>query len=238
MASFTTEEANDTANLTANNFECEVNTTQVDIPLFLSCTCLSLLVCLVAFIIYIIIRKKMLFNKTSQPDRDTTKHWIHFNFILSFIIRDVTIVTTLFLSIAQFQFSNLQARTQTRKAFHVYAVIANFCWMFLEGFWLFAGVSFPNNYKQFFHMKITTCLIGWLTPAVLVSIWTVSESIHPHTETGNHFQEVPGIICILAPIYAILLLNLGMMIKVLHSLKHILQSERDKSEAAEKDTDL
>ena len=222
------EKANDTANLTANNFECEVNTTQVDIPLFLSCTCLSLLVCLVAFIIYIFIRKKMLFIKTSQPDRDTTKHWIHFNFILSFILRDVTIVTTLFLLHAQFNFSNLQARTHARTAFHVYAVIANFYWMFLEGFWLFVGVSFPNNYRQFSHMKIKTCLVGWLTPAVLVSIWTVSESIHPHTEMGNHFQEVPGIICILAPIYAILLLNLGMMIKVLRRLKDMLQSEQQK----------
>ena len=213
---------NCTASNVMNN-TCFVEMQTVHHSLFLAGTCISMIACLAAFLVYIIIRNRI-FRKGTQLDKDETKHWIHCNFILSFIIRDFAIMYVLFHSVTN------TALYLSKVGFYCYifAIIANFYWMFAEGLWLHLGVFLPNKYKQFNFMKVKVCLVSWLLPGLLIAVWATAETYRFHRECespSDVFWELPAILCILIPIYLLLFLNLIMMIKVLYHFGYMLRGE-------------
>ncbi len=207
--------------------KCVSDISKIRYPLYLSCSCLSIIACLAALIIYILIRKTVLFDTTTSPDgqgTNATKHWIHFNFLISFVMRDLAfiIILSLYIDRGPLWSSNLRAK-RLQEAFHVYVNNSYFYWMFVEGLWVFLGVYKTMEFTQYKHTKVKTCIVGWVTPAVLTFIWSMIQEFR-HSEQAN-FWEPSSLVCILGPIYLIILLNLLMMVYVLYRLRILLHRD-------------
>ncbi|XP_072013033.1 corticotropin-releasing factor receptor 1-like [Amphiura filiformis] len=213
------------------NNTCQLNTMKVHHPLFLFGTCVSITTCLAAFFVYIMIRDKIFRTTAQLLDRDDTKHWIHCNFILSFLIRDFAIV---FVVSHVIQIKEIPGFSGVGIYFYLFTIIANFYWMFAEGLWLYFGVSLPNDFKKFRFMKTKMCLVGWWLPVSLVSVYAIikeTEKLRQNNvqmddcNSPNPFWELPAIFCILIPVYFVVLLNLMMMIRVLLHFGYLLRRE-------------
>ena len=210
--------------------KCEEIIALIEFPIHLTLTCISIATCVATFYVYFSIRKKI-FTRQAVVERHDTKHWIHFNFIISFIFRDIAILIAMVYqksgkSILQTE-NPLAAYT-----FYIYINIANFYWMFDEGLWLYLGVFFDTSFKHFSHMKVKLCLIGWLLPGFLMSVWAATEAIMYRvdnrtmwTPLEKGFWEPASVVCILVPVYLILVVNLMMMIRILHRFRNKIRCE-------------
>ncbi|XP_072013735.1 corticotropin-releasing factor receptor 2-like [Amphiura filiformis] len=177
---------------------------KISAPVYLCCTGVSLISCLIAFTVYFIVRKYK--NINSQ-----TRHWINWNFMFSFILRDVTVLTTMIISMTGAE--NITT-TVPWKVFVVYTVIPNLFWMFVEGLHLY-WVAFHTWDRFQSWLKLTMFTIGWILPACLTSIW----SLQQYAMQGDFdFEEIPAWICIRAPFYLVLLLNLIMMTRIINTI--------------------
>ena len=63
--------------LNSTQTQCEEIIGDIKRPMHSSGLCLSILVCLLAFVVYASIHKKV-FRSTALQNQDNTKHWIHF----------------------------------------------------------------------------------------------------------------------------------------------------------------
>ncbi|XP_072014302.1 vasoactive intestinal polypeptide receptor 1-like [Amphiura filiformis] len=207
---------------------CAVQALKIHYPMYLAGTCMSMLSCLAAFIVYIIIREKIFHRSGGQYDRDGTKHWIHCNFILSFLLRDTGVIISVYLyyngPTSLTAESLIESLLIAFVIYTVYAIIANFWWMFAEGLWIYLGVFLPNEYRRYHYMKIKMCLVGWVIPGLLILLWVGIE----HKDLINlqkSFQEIPAIVCIITPIYLVIFLNLIMTTHVLYHFGHMMRDE-------------
>ena len=97
----------------------------------------------------------------------------------------------------------------------VYTIAPNFFWMFVEGLHLYLRVFHPLWLKSFKWMKLMMVSIGWVIPAVLTTVWILQQHI---TKDDFQFLALPELICILGPIYLVLLMNLVIMIRIIYAL--------------------
>ena len=197
--------------------DCVLEVNRIHHPVYLGCTTLSLLTCLSAFILYIIIRDQIF--HVGAESKDETKHWINWNFIISFILRDTSVVTIITLSLVSDRINGLGYWVRVIVVFTIYGVVSNFFWMFIEGLWLYIGVFFAMKRKMFVRTHLKTSVIGWLLPLVIVLVWTAWSL---KSQTFGTFDNPPGFVCILGPIYSLLFINLIMMVRVLHRLAGML----------------
>ena len=105
--------------------------------------------------------------------------------------------------------------------------------MFIEGFWLYAGVFFLK-YTKWHYMKIKACLIGWFVPAAFMTIWGTGEHILSYlniseTIKDKGFWAPMSVSCLLVPVYLILTTNSIMMIRVLYKLRQMLKESNGDS---------
>ena len=204
---------------------------EVNYIVFLSCTCISILACLIAVIVYCVIRTNIF--GYGPEKKDTIRHWINWNFLISFLLRDIYIAT--FASyIVSTNFTKSPNPHAAIRVFLTFFAITNFYWMFAEGLWLYFGVFYPTKRMKWRWMRVKISLIGWFLPAILVSLWAMTEAIrvvlsedfHKSNVTGKEqydFLGWPGLVCIMGPIYILLLLNLVMMIKLLCKMPELFQ---------------
>ena len=203
---------------------CNLETAeQIHYSVYLIGTCISLLTCLTALTVYIKIHKNI-FTSRSEPGRNVTRHFIHCNFIISFVIRDVIFLYLLAHIIAE----KVPPKTSEGDTFVIYTTVVSFYWMFAEGLWLYLGVAKALEYQAYKCMKIKLFLIGWLVPGLLIAIWAIAIKFHASNPCnfGNMYWTLPGILCILVPIYIVLLANLIMMIRVLYKVNDALHDSR------------
>ena len=228
-----------TANTTIS--QCVKNAGTIKIPLILACICLSIIACLSAFLVYILIAKHIF--RDMADNIDVTKHWIHLNFMASFLLRDLTllilILFTVFFKTFTLQFGDVDSPVDLIvPAFLTYANIACYYWMFAEGFTLYISVFHPfmdlSRYRWF---KMKICMIGWTTPAIFIALWMVTEVLHNaiFVESGNathtislHYFQGPELAFILIPIYILLFVNLVMMCRILRKVSCMLQQEQER----------
>lgn len=210
---------------------CEEIIALIHFPIHLTLTCISIATCMAAFLVYFRIRKKI-FTSQAVYERKDIKHWIHFNFIISFILRDVAILITMVYQRSGKHILLTNKSPLAAYTFYTYINIANFYWMFNEGLWLYLGVFFDTEFKHFSHMKVKLSLFGWLLPAFLMSVWAAVEAVLYRldnrkiwTPSEKGFWEPASVVCILVPVYLILFVNLIMMIRLLRHFKNMIQRE-------------
>ncbi len=180
--------------------------TKVHVPVYMSCTCLSLVTCLVAFTVYFIVRDV-------KEVRNQPRHWINWHFLFSFILRDTMNLSSMVMQLLPNY--SVYVRTVPWKVLAVYALIPNFFWMFVEGLYLYIGVFHAFGNKIYtWQIKVGMFIIGWVIPACLTSIWCLQQYI----TKGSFLFGKPFIIGILSPIYLVLFLNLIMMTRVCYTL--------------------
>ena len=181
--------------------------TNFSMPVYMGCTLVSLITCMVAFAIYVIIREV-------QEVRVQTRHWINWHFMSSFILRDAVLVITMTMLLMP-EYMEV-AMSKPWRAVVVYTIVPNFFWMFVEGLHLYLGVFYPFWIRSFKWKKSMMVAIGWAVPATLTTVWVLQQYI---ANDGFHdFMAIPGLVCILVPIYLVLLINLIMMIRIIFAL--------------------
>ena len=210
----------DTTGTTSTQLQCVLYAAKVHYILYLLCTIQSVIACLTAFYMYTVIRKV-------RDIRMEKTHWINWNFMLSFILRDACIIALLSLYFAGVGLPN-QGVFRSVPYLILYFAIANFYWMFAEGLWLYIGVIYPLEFRSYRHTKVKLSLVGWVIPAVFACLYAVTMEAIPSLQTpfaAGPFNK-PYIVLILAPIYALLLINLVLMVRVLCKLSSMIHKSR------------
>ncbi|XP_072035388.1 corticotropin-releasing factor receptor 1-like [Amphiura filiformis] len=206
-----------------------MNLTHVSYIIYISCTGASVLACLLAILVYIVIRNRIFGH---GPDtKDSVRHWINWNFLISFILRDIFIFVVVYYIVIGRPLRLLHAVVVV---FYTFVLISNFFWMFAEGLWLYFGVFYVHQRPKWRYMKIKMCIIGCFLPGILASLWAVTEAVRvlftedftlqnvTRKEFYNH-TDWPGLLWIVSPIYLLLIINLAMMLKLLWKFPGLFQ---------------
>ncbi|XP_051530958.1 vasoactive intestinal polypeptide receptor 1-like [Myxocyprinus asiaticus] len=102
-----------------------------------------------------------------------TRTYIHLNLFSTFILRALAVLIKDAVLFADETVNHCTVSTILCKAavaFFQYCVLANFCWLLVEGLYLHTLLVFTFALKRTFFWWYT--LIGWGTPSVTVIIWT------------------------------------------------------------------
>ncbi|XP_067855515.1 pituitary adenylate cyclase-activating polypeptide type I receptor-like [Heptranchias perlo] len=103
-----------------------------------------------------------------------TRNYIHMNLFVSFILRAISVFIKDAILYSEDEVNHCSITTVQCKAMMVffhYCVMSNYFWLFIEGLYLFTllvETFFPE--RRYFYWYI---LIGWGTPTICVTIWTV-----------------------------------------------------------------
>ncbi|XP_072029972.1 diuretic hormone receptor-like isoform X2 [Amphiura filiformis] len=226
---------------------CETPVQDALTYILLAETCCSVFVCLIALLIYCIFCRTLIKMKRDE----SRTHWVHFNLVISFFLRDVVTVITLTTHIDKSCWRNVPVFIPTFS----YIMESNFFWMFVEGMYLFVCVTYPYFRIDSKHWLCTKlALFAWGVPGVLVSLWTIvcvqsmkrsSESSQPTNATYSHnitaspdttspapcepdqaafsTEQTSAFIFLHTFSFLLLLMNLVMLIKILLTLREKLQ---------------
>ena len=195
---------------------------------FLVFSLLSLTACILGIGVYILIRNRI-FGHGPQK-KDSVRHWINWNFLISFILRDMSLVVIICYS----TFGTPLRLHAVVVVFLTFILISNFFWMFAEGLWLYFGVFCAHQRPRWRYMKVKMCIIGGVLPGILACMWAVTEAVRvlitedftiqnvTRKENYNH-NDWPGLVWVVSPIYLLLLINLTMMIRLLWKFPGLFQ---------------
>ncbi|XP_033633489.1 corticotropin-releasing factor receptor 1-like isoform X1 [Asterias rubens] len=181
----------------------------------------SLLACIVAFIIFLLTRSSL----------RTIGHYqyhIHWNLITSFILYHVVFLVAFFTS-QQNLLRDSPIMMNIISALLVYLVVANFFWMLVEGGVLLVLVATPFPGEQRGRAFVKWFILGWGVPAVLVVSWIIAAHVSTPADRTFMLQigngAIENYICIVGPIFLALLINCIVVIVVMRILWLKLQAD-------------
>ncbi|XP_078279794.1 pituitary adenylate cyclase-activating polypeptide type I receptor-like isoform X2 [Rhinoraja longicauda] len=154
-----------------------------------------------------------------------TRNYIHMNLFVSFILRAISVFikdAILYAEDEVYHCSISSVQCKAMMVFFHYCVMSNYFWLFIEGLYLFTllvETFFPE--RRYFYWYI---LIGWGTPTICVTIWTVLRLHFDDSgcwETNEHralWWVIKG------PVIASIMVNFILFIGIIFILVQKLQS--------------
>ncbi|XP_072028011.1 corticotropin-releasing factor receptor 1-like [Amphiura filiformis] len=180
---------------------------------------LSIITCGIAFLVYFLVRN------IPEIMRESKRHWIHWNFMMSFILRDT--VTLTYTAVITVYIKQQRLLTQPGiKLIYIstaYTQATNVFWMFTEGLYLLLGLILHLRLKQVSWMRLKLFLLGWGVPGLIVAVWAVQQLIC--NQGLLSFDDVAARIILSGPLYFLLFANLLIIIRVLYTLRGMIQMD-------------
>uniref|UniRef100_A0A8D1LT91 Pituitary adenylate cyclase-activating polypeptide type I receptor n=1 Tax=Sus scrofa TaxID=9823 RepID=A0A8D1LT91_PIG len=154
-----------------------------------------------------------------------TRNFIHMNLFVSFMLRAISVFIKDWILYAEQDSNHCFVSTLECKAvmvFFHYCVVSNYFWLFIEGLYLFTllvETFFPE--RRYFYWYI---IIGWGTPTVCVSVWTVLRLYFDDTGCWDMNDNTVLWWVIKGPVVGSIMVNFVLFIGIIVILVQKLQS--------------
>ncbi|XP_055519304.1 pituitary adenylate cyclase-activating polypeptide type I receptor-like isoform X2 [Leucoraja erinacea] len=154
-----------------------------------------------------------------------TRNYIHMNLFVSFILRAISVFikdAILYAEDEEYHCSISSVQCKAMMVFFHYCVMSNYFWLFIEGLYLFTllvETFFPE--RRYFYWYI---LIGWGTPTICVTIWTVLRLHFDDSGCWDTNEHRALWWVIKGPVIASIMVNFILFIGIIFILVQKLQS--------------
>ncbi|XP_032899084.1 pituitary adenylate cyclase-activating polypeptide type I receptor-like isoform X2 [Amblyraja radiata] len=154
-----------------------------------------------------------------------TRNYIHMNLFVSFILRAISVFikdAILYAEDEVYHCSISSVQCKAMMVFFHYCVMSNYFWLFIEGLYLFTllvETFFPE--RRYFYWYI---LIGWGTPTICVTIWTVLRLHFDDSGCWDTNEHRALWWVIKGPVIASIMVNFILFIGIIFILVQKLQS--------------
>ena len=149
-------------------------------------TCISMTACLATFTIYVHTRKIKL-----RLEWQSFRNWILWNFICSFIFRDVIILSL--LTVCMINRYIEVTGIGLFEILYTYSLMCTNLWMVMIAMYL--NIHDPSCHHMY-PLKAAMRFVGWIMPVILLCVWIKSElSMTPNLT----LSDIPLLICVSWP---------------------------------------